>query len=273
MENLFEIDDPAAFLRAVWQRQKRRKPFFSLRYWAGRMGLANHASLHLVLSGKRPIPLAYVPKLRQTLGLSAEEEEFLQILVERSLGTSPKYDGLLQEKLLRLKQKNDYAFHVMESEVVLKQPLHYFLLEMTELKNFQPDLVWIQRQLKKPYTLQEISSCWERLLKLGLLEKVGKLTKKAHKHVNTTPDKAQNCVQEHHVTVCNLAAEQVKKQSVGKRQYNSLCFNINHSQLEKLKTEIQNFVEEFVSKNEAPSKEGTSTYQLNLQFFQVAGED
>src|SRR5690606_30957690 len=108
-----------------------------------------------------------------------------------------------------------------------------------------------------------------RLITLHLLvEKDGKLKKK-HKAIQNKIDIASEAVQEFHKKMSQIAADEVSKQDVTQREYNSSCYNIKESQIKKAKQRLRDFTQDFIAEFEANSKKSNETYHLNVQLFSL----
>ena len=66
-----------------------------------------------------------------------------------------------------------------------------------------------------------------------------------------------------------LAAKAIDQQPIEEREYNAFCLNVKKSDIAKAKEMIRDFKNEFIQRFEAPSGKAESTYQLNMQFFNI----
>lgn len=273
MSEVYSYVSAADFLRDAFFKKKKQNPAFSLRAWAKKIGLAGNASLSLMLAGKRPIPRKYLPVFVQDLELSSRESQFLELLVDCAGAKSPASRLYYLEKLKKLQPKNTLGFHELESFKALGNPLHFALLEMTELRGFKLDIAWIRKRLRIVVSTEEVREALRRLELLGLLERDAKRgVKKTHRHITNRADIADAGSQAYHSKISQLAAEQIYQQRVEEREFNSYSINICLDKITPAKEAIRQFVKDFSERFEAKPCTGDETYQLNVHFFGLTKE-
>ena len=69
--------------------------------------------------------------------------------------------------------------------------------------------------------------------------------------------------------MATIAAEEVFKQDVAEREYNSMSFNIKEDKVAEAKLRLREFVQDFISEFQANPDESELTYQINNQFFKL----
>ncbi|MFL5813525.1 MAG: TIGR02147 family protein [Bdellovibrionia bacterium] len=270
MLEIYQYGRASQFIRDAWAEKKKNNKSFSLRAWARQLGFANNAPLSLMLAGKRPIPKKYVPALVGSLELSPDEGLFLETLVEMERAKTVRQKSFYVERLRALSPRPPIGFHEVESFKCLGNPLHTFILEMTDLQGFKPDPEWIQRRLRTRFSIVDIKAAVERLIALGLLIRDNKgLWRKTNAHLTNRADIADEGSQEYHKNVSQMAAEQVSLQHVLDREFNGYAINIKNSDIPRAKKLIREFVRDFARKIESEPGMAEETYQLNVQFFGI----
>ena len=96
----------------------------------------------------------------------------------------------------------------------------------------------------------------------------GKLYKKYCAVQNKT-DVPNRAVEIFHEKMSKFAAQEISKQAVEDREYNSFSFNIDKKKMIKAKLRLREFAKEFIEEFEDQSFESTDTYHLNLQLFSI----
>src|SRR4051812_6095236 len=139
-------------------RSKNRA--FSLRSFARQLQISP-ASLSQIFSGKRQVTLTTAKKICDRLNLSPLEEQ--KILA-----------GLMNSLPNLLKAKSHRQGVDLEADrfSVIADWYHFAILSLTEVKNSQPEPRWIAQRLG--IQVREAKAAMDRLLRLNLLERVGK---------------------------------------------------------------------------------------------------
>ena len=275
MMNIYAYKEFHIFLRDAWQEKKGKNPAFSLTSWAHQLGLENCAPLSLTLKGKRTLPKKYLPQIMQSLGLSEKEGYYLETLGDLAKAKKPEQKLFYINKLSQLSPQKELQWSVVDEYKFLSDPLHSTILEMTALKGFRLDINWIQPRIRMKYKKFEISEAIERLKNLQFLsvDPQTKAVKKSYVNLTSKNDVTDLASQNYHNAICKLAGHQVSRQSVQEREYGSYTFNIDSPKnLKRAKERIREFITNFFTEFESPEGEGTHTYQLSFQLFQMAGQ-
>lgn len=270
MLNIYDYINPADFLMKHLEEKKSVNSHFSLRSWALQMGFKSHGPLHHMLSGRRNIPKKYIPFFIQSLKLKTKEAKYFETMIDFQRAKDSNEKEMYYDRLKEIAPGKIKDAVEVESFKYISNPLHYFILEMTELKNFKYNLGWIKQHLYLDVTLKEIEDVINRLLLLGFLEEQNGNLSKTQKLFSTKADFVNEGVQEYHKNVGLAAISQIKKQSVNERDFSSFSFNIKNEDLPEIKETLKEFTFNLMKQYEAKSKEGDETYHLNLHFFGVS---
>ena len=263
----------STLLNDKFKEKKRRNPSFSIRSWATQLGLKSHGALQQMLAGKRGIPKKYIHSMAKSLDLSVGETMYFETLVDFEKAKTQDEKNIYYERLNHLRpQKREVKFLDVEHYKYFQNPLHSIIRTLIEREDFVNDPTWIQKTLRFKTTIREIEEVIKRLKTLDLLnEKDGKLIKK-YKAIQNKTDVPSKAVQEFHKKMSTVAQEEVSKQSVSEREYNSFCFNIKKGQLQNAKKRLREFTQEFMDEFEANSKQSDDTYHLNIQLFSLTNK-
>lgn len=261
---IFEHQSPREYLIQYFDWMKSRNARMSLRSWARMMGLRDHSLLVLLLKGKRQVRQQHVDFLLRGLAVSEAEKKRFKLLVQAINA---------QDEEERLMLLNNFAPHEeveleLERFRLISHWLHFAILEMTELKEFRPDPDWIAARLDPPVTKVEISSAWDRLLRLGLIKEQKGKWKKTNRGLTTSSKNSNQAVRAHHHQIIDLAKRSVDMQSIDERILNSCTMTIDSKKLPI----AQELILEFRKKMETlvETSCGDETYQLSVQFFRLS---
>lgn len=274
MENtlvdIYSYKDPALFLRDHWLIKKKRNPSFSIRAWAKSLGITSHSQLHQMIYGKRAIPKKYLSNLVKNLNLTNGEIEYLEALIDIQKAKSDEEKSFYLNKILSKKKQLKVVFHEIESFDLVKNPLHFFILEIFQLKDRTFTVEKIKDMLQFDYSTAEIKRAIDTLLKLKLATKISENEyAKIPNSIFTQNDVPSAAVREYHKNLSELSKVAIENQHVSEREFNAMSFNIKKENLADAKRAIREFREQFVEKFCAMESEGDQTYHLNVNFFAV----
>lgn len=253
-----------------YQEKKRVNPSFSIRAWASSLGLKSHGSLGQILAGNRGLPKKYLPAMINSLGLTKREAKYLETLVDFERAKEQEEKEYFYQKLKESRPKRKDV-HILEIEnyKFYENPLHSIIRTLMDRPDFSAEPEWIKSQICLDVTINEIKEVMERLVTVGGVKEVnGGLVKEKSAIINKA-DIPSSGVQEFHRKMCILASEQVKKQHVSQREYNSFSFNIRKDKVNEAKLRLREMMNEFIDEFQAPSQTSNLTYQVNSQFFAI----
>lgn len=269
MQDIYSYIDARDYLKDFLALKKRSSSSFSLRAWAKQLGMKSHAPLHDILNKKRNIPKSLVPELLKSIKLVGREKEYFEVLIDYQRAKSGEQKKIYKEKLERISPVELRTINDIDAYKYITDPLHIILAEMTQLKSYNPSSLWIKQSLRETKNLKEIEDIIKRLKQLKVIEEKEEKTIKHPEHIYTEIEIESSVIQSYHKECMQMAIEQISKQTVQNKEYNSLCFNIKKTQLPKIKEELRKFVNQMINDFEAPAHEGDESYQLNLQFFSL----
>ena len=274
MVDLFMHLTTHELLREGLHRKRDKNPSFSIRAWAHQMGLSSHGGLQQILSGKRTVPKKYIPRIIQSLGLTSGEAMYFETLVDFEKAKTVEEKDIYYKRLTHLRPgKREIQYLELENFKYFENPLHSIIRVMLDRKDFKNDPKWIKENLRIKTTQREIEEVIERLIVLGLISESGDRLEKSNQSIRNKLDVPSKAVQEYHKKMSMIAAQEVEKQSIDEREYNSFCLNIDKDKIKEAKAKIRDFVDEFIREFEAVDQELKDTYQLNAQLFSLTKDN
>ncbi len=257
-------------LNERFKEKQGKNPSFSIRSWANQMGLASHGGLQQILSGKRTVPKKYIPQIIKSLNFNTGEAMYFETLVDFEKAKTPEEKDLYYQRLNHLRpNKKEVQVVEIENFRYFQNPLHSIVRTMIDRDDFENNPEWIRKNVRVKTTQREIKEIIERLIVLGFVSEKDGVLEKVHKHIKNKVDVSSKAVETYHQLMSMMASEEVKKQSVDEREYNSFCLNLKRGQLKNAKRKMRDFIDEFIAEFEAPSKKSDETYQLNVQLFSL----
>lgn len=234
--------------------RQRTNPQYSLRAYAKHVGM-HPATLSQVLKGNRPLPL----------------KDSKQLIERMNLG--PRERTLFMESLLRSKisidqikiDENDQRFMLDESHYkVIAEWEHYAVLDLFDLKNFEPSFSEISQRLG--ITENRAGVVVNNLITSGLMTVTESGSfKKVHADIRTTEDTKSQALKDSHKETMRMGIDKLEEIEVELRDFSATTVAID---LEKL-PEAKTIIREFRQKMAALLRDGekTDVYQLAIQFY------
>ena len=269
---VFQYHDPVEYLNASIQSMQARNSSFSMRSWAKQLQMNHVAMLSMVLNRKRKLLPSLSSKISaqfRTNGRFTETEAryFDMLVLFNNASTADEknfYEGILSGL------KPDQTFSTLELDKLnaISDWYHSAILEMTNLKNFNPDHQWISLKLGGSVNKDQVRAAIERLLRLGLLEKTkdGKL-KKTKVLLATPTDIPNQSLKKYHREVISKAMTALDSQPVEMRDITSMTFSMDTKKIPEAKKMIRDFRRKLVKF--LATQEGESVYQFNMQLFDL----
>lgn len=266
--SVYNYENPALFLRDVWEEKSRLNKNFSLRSWAEKLGISSHGTFYHIIQGKRPLPKKYVRPLSLSIGLDAKESMYLEVLIDYVRAKTMVHKSYYKERLGELAPGKKLNFYEIETFHYLKNPLHGAIIELTTLKDFKFDPCWIQERLTLKVTKNEIQKSIKLLLDLNLLKQDGEgKLKRSNKLIHTKQDVKNEALQEYHKNVLKMASDEISEQDVSKREYNATAMGVDMRRMPEMKKRIRDFLNDFMLEFETSDGQADEIYQLGIQLF------
>ncbi len=277
MLTIYDYENASKFLLDAWGEKKKRNPSFSMRSWAKKLGFQNNTPLSLMLNGKRPISRKYIPSFIEDLNLSSREGIYLESLIEYNCAKDDKKKIFYYKRLKDLNPSNKVHFKEVDIHDFFKDPIHFYLLEIINQQGFKFEINWIKEHLAVDYSIQEIKSAFEKLIRYGYIQKIESILIREDSHFMNKVDIPSQTVRSFHISCSQKAIEILKRKDASEKTYeremNSFIFNFNKENLPQAKEELRDFYKQFIKKFEITDLSAKSTYQLNLHFFKIFEQD
>lgn len=268
--SIYSYNDPALFLRDHWLKKKQKNPQFSIRAWAKSMNMTSHSLLHQMLYGTRSIPKKYLQTIVKSLELGPKEVEYLENLINIQKAKTVDEKSFYLEKIKYQHKESSAVFKEVENFEMVRNPLHFFILEVVSLKKRSLNVELIKKRLNFNYTTEEIHRALDTLINLGLMVKVGQDEyAKVHKTLFTKNDVPSRALKDYHKKMADLGKIAIDEQDVNAREFSGMTFNINKSDMNTAKAMLREFREKFVERFETRECEGDQTYHLQMNFFGI----
>jgi uncharacterized protein (TIGR02147 family) len=265
---IFGFPDFSSYIAHYVKARKEADPSFSYRRFSRRLGLKSESLLRMVASGKRRATPDLVYRIGSALGFNTRELEYAEALAGLQRARNLIEKSRYAEKLRLLSPDAQTQLIELDHLEFISSWHHIAILEMTELKDFRNDPVWISQRLGSAVSARAAGDALERLKRVGLLKlnADGSLSR-ISKSLKTPPGVPSRAVRGFHRQMLAKAIEAIESQTVNERLLESMTLTVDSSKLKA----VAELAEEFRKKvaKVAQAEGGDETYQLNLQFFRL----
>jgi uncharacterized protein (TIGR02147 family) len=252
-------------IRSELLERKNKNPLYSLRAFARDLGLSP-SHLSRMLSGERLLSPRQINKVADELKLSSQETtNWHQFLIQKTGKASP-IKITLQERLRADHVARDQQVLEIETFRVISDWIHFAILEMTYLQDFQSDSKWISKKLGIDPI--RVDDAVDRLFLVGLLKEVDGKWVKHKKRVMVSTQGSREPVRRFTKQTLELASKEMEpdhESNSNRRCMPGITLPISSKNFERLKTRILEFQQELAAL--ALADDYDEVYHLQINFF------
>lgn len=245
-------------------RRTRKNPAYSLRSFSRSLGVSP-ASLSQVISGKRKLTKKTALQIIERCGMTQEEgRSFLtSALGKEWTETLDKLDPYSESRPCEEMEVDRFR--------ALSDWYHIGILGLSGLKRNSNDPQWIANELAIPE--REAIKAFDRLLRLGLIKKVGKSFQRNAPFFHVSTNKSHSvAIRKYHKQNLHKAEEALERQTTPLEMFSSITMPVDESQLEKARELIAKFRNKLCHLVE--EGQPTRVYTLSVQLFPISrGEE
>ncbi|HEX9592469.1 MAG TPA: TIGR02147 family protein [bacterium] len=265
--SIFDYLDYRAFLKDTFQFRKERESFFSHRYFARRAGFTAPNFLQLVITGRRNLTSASIPKVAKGLSLKAKEREYFESLVLMNQADSHDERNHYYQKLTAMRG----AGPVKKLE---KASFDYFsnwyfpvIREVATWGEGRMTAAEIAGLLQPPVAVKEAERALTALTDLGLLQTDDQgRWRQCDAAVTTGPEVRSLVLANYHREMIRLGGESIERYPPAERDITTLTVSVRDDWMDELKEKIAAFRHELldlVCQEDEPGQ----VIQINFQAF------
>lgn len=234
-------------LLAKLEEAKVRNPRLSLRAFAQRLGVSSGA-LSEILAGKRAFTAPLKKKIADKLMLSPQEtvDFFREDLPERMHAGKDERLTLSQDQ-----------FHLISDW------WYFALLSLLKTRDFRNSTKWMAKRLGLAATT--IGEAWERLCRLGYVERKGGQVVTRQPFMKTTDGMLDLSIRKSHLEDLKLIEHVLHEVPLELRDNTSVTFVLDKKDLPKAKEMIRIFQQQFLK--QVAKEPGDEVYKLSVSLF------
>jgi len=265
---VFGYLDYRKYLRDWFDAKKAHNPRYSHRVFSRRTGQRSPSFLADVIKGRRNLTEEAIPKVCVALGLTSEDAEFFEALVQLDQAGSVQEKNQAWSRLAASR-------HFREARRLEGEGFRYLsywyipaVRELSALSWFRSDPVWVSKALCPPISVDEARAALDCLQELGMLVE----TEPGHwepreVRVVTPHEVAKLAVQNYHEGMLGLAQGAIGRFPAEERYFLAVTAYIPHALLPKLKAELNSMYDRLLELVDGAHDPAEEVVQLHLHFF------
>lgn len=258
------LADYRGFLDRAFQGRVRRNPDYSLRAFARDLGFPA-SKLSEIMRGRCGLSRKSGLRIAEKIRLSPEETEYFLTLIESEHARSPSRKKRAQELLERQKALRSFAEMDLDRFRIISDWHHFAILELTETQGFRSNAKWVADRLG--ITEEQARAAIDRLLENGLLkENSADEWVQTHANLATPSGIPSREIREHHRQIIELAQGSLDATPIQERDFSTMTFAFDPSQMEKARQLIKEFRRRFAEEIQNVG-DRQRVYAFSLQFF------
>jgi uncharacterized protein (TIGR02147 family) len=237
------------------------------------MGANSRGYFGLIVKGKRNLTYKTVQGFSITLKLSDKEGSYFEALVFYNQSKTAKDKAIYLAKLEKYnKGKNNPVFELLSSQYNYFSNWYYVAIrELVGLDDFQNDIDYIFKMMRKKVSRKNIKKCLEDLIKVGLLAhdnsgelvQVDELVSFSDNSFNYT------VVNSLHSQFLERATESLEEDEYDERSASCVVISTNSKNLSRIREEIKSFRELIMNKYAVGEDTVDSVLNLGIQLHQI----
>ncbi|MDZ4676458.1 MAG: TIGR02147 family protein [Oligoflexia bacterium] len=269
--DIYSYQDFRNYLKDYYKVRRSTDRKFSIRFFARIAGLRSQNYLKVVMDGSRSLTNRNVPKFIKGLGLDHARAEYFEALVHLNQSRdNVEYRKYLNRVLHLQKKKSALTLDSAQHEFFTTW-YHIVIFEMLCQDNFVEDPALISRRLKGLVTPSQVHESLELMEKIGIIKRHDKKLMPIAAQIAAPENVSVKEFRKFHDSFIEQASQALHFDKPEDREIRTLTIALTPTQLPQFKLKLKDFLREMNAYFSHGN--GTSVYQLNLQFFKLTKGD
>lgn len=267
--NIYEYLDYRKFLNDTLLERKAHNRHFTYRFIAQHLKLSSPGFFNWVISGKRKLPEALLPKLAVLFKLDENESVYLHLLVKYNHSTNISEREELFEKLSHYAKKQ--RKHELRPEQYLLFSKWYYLTirEFISITPFKDDFKLLATSLEPKIRTREAREAITVLEKIGVIERDEQGFYRPVETVLTTGEVWESeLITNLQIQMIDLGKKSLVTIPKKERDISNITISVSESTLKQISAEIAALRQKILSLSEKDVG-ADRVYQCNVQLFPV----
>lgn len=267
--SIFGYFDYRSFLVDRQKWLKSQKPFFTLDYIAGKLGLKSRGHVSLILSGTKSIPDAKIALYAQVFLLDEKECEFFENLVRYNQERTYRNKKLYLDRMVALMRIANKK--LVPAQYRLCEKWYYpIVLEVLRIQDFKDDWVALGKSVRPAITAQEAKEAVQVLQAIGLIKESAQGIWEPTDSVLTFGEGWRSVVaRQFQSQAIELAQQALIEIPVPERDISTLTLSMGEQTFHKIQESIQLMRKEILALVQADNH-ANKVFQMNISLFPVS---
>ncbi len=259
-------------LNEKFKERVQANPSYSLRSFARDLKVSP-STLSEIFNERKGISKKLALLLADRLHLPDWEQVYFKQLVQVECSKSAKVKNQAQTQLDTFKRANSFQIIQNKALKALTSWVELAILELTYIKDFQPNIKWIAKQLAIPESTIDLAT--KRLIESELLEidpKTGKWTDVSP--LFTTTDGIPNeSIRNFHRSVLNLALKKLENTDVKSRTVKTVVLSVSEKNKENVKKILDEAINKIAALGDEKSPDCNDVICFSGQIFSLLNKE
>lgn len=265
MKDLFEYLSYHSFLEDFLVSKKSEKEWFSLRYFADKIGV-DQGNLVRVFQGKRHLSPAAVQRLTSYLDLDGRRAEYFGTLVQFNKAKTDAKARALFDKLMTIAAPEAQVLNPQQYEFY-KKWYHTAIYNLMDCYDFRGDFALLAKQINPAITPLQAQESIALLVSLQLIKpRADGRYVQTHNMISSGEEWKSFAVHTFQEATLRLALHSLENHPRSVRDFSTMSMSIAAKDLEKIRELTREF-RKSVLKVVQESNPADSVYHLNMQLF------
>lgn len=273
MINIYNYLDYRKYLSDAFKERKEHNYHFSFRFIAQHLNLSSPGFFNWVISGKRKLPEALIPKIAILFKLDDKECAYLHLLVKYTHSVEPAEREELFEKMSVFIKRQ--AKHELQPEQYQLFSKWYYLAirELLRAFRFKDDYRALAGALQPKIKMSEAREAIEVLEKIGLIARDGEGAYRPVETLLTTGEVWESDL----ITTLQLQLADLGKKALlsvpkNERDISNLTVTLSAETLRRVREAISALRHEILAQSE-DDDDADRVYQCNIQLFPISQKE
>jgi uncharacterized protein (TIGR02147 family) len=270
--NIYQFTDYREYLTAYYNERKKTDAKFSHRYLSRRLGLSSPNFIMLVMQGKRNLtrPLAF--KIYEEFKHNSKEAEYFESLVGFAQAETTSEKDRYFSRMIALRKTTDVDKIDERQYEYYSNWYNLAVRELVTYSDFKGDFNWLAKKVFPPITPVQAKRSVELLLKLGFIQKKGKVYSRKSALITTGPAVTSLAVANFHRTMAQRASAAMDIIPKEERDMSACTVNISQKGFERIKEAVDECRKKVleIAGADIPAER---VYQVNFHVFPISAKN
>ncbi len=264
--SVFDYFDYRQYLKDYYQAQKAHNPRFSFQTMAWKAGFRSKSFFNEVMAGKKNISSSSIFSVAKALGLQGDAFAYFEALIAFNQGKGASEKEHNFRKLTAFRRRGQIQTLTKQQFDFYSQWYHNSLRELVTWFDFKGDYALLGKQLRPAISAAKARTSIRLLLKLGLIEREGRLYRQTHAAISTGDEVLSTAVAAFHRQNLRLAADSIEGSQGLERDLSCLVVGLSSAGFKRVRAQIQDFRKKLMETIRLDEK-ANRVYHINFQLF------